>query len=50
MVLDLHIEGAGPITLLVRDESRSTHSTSGKQDSQNNKSPNTTNTSALFPR
>ena len=30
MVLDLHIEGAGPITLLVRDESRSTgRSTSG---------------------
>ena len=29
MVLDLHVEGAGPITLLVRDESRSTRSTSG---------------------
>ena len=29
MMLDLHIEGSGPVTLLVRDESRSTRSTSG---------------------
>ena len=28
MMLDLHIEGAAPVTLLVRDESRSTRSTS----------------------
>ena len=28
-MLDLHIEGSGPVTLLVRDESRSTRSTSG---------------------
>ena len=28
MLLDLHIEGSGPVTLLVRDESRSTRSTS----------------------
>ena len=28
MMLDLHIEGAAPVTLLVRDESRSTYSTS----------------------
>ena len=27
-MLDLHIEGAAPVTLLVRDESRSTRSTS----------------------
>merc|ERR1711976_412420 len=27
MMLDLHIEGAAPVTLLVRDESRSTRST-----------------------
>jgi hypothetical protein len=29
MLLDLHIEGSAPVTLLVRDESRSTRSTSG---------------------
>ena len=29
MLLDLHVEGSGPVTLLVRDESRSTRSTSG---------------------
>ena len=28
LMLDLHIEGAAPVTLLVRDESRSTRSTS----------------------
>ena len=33
MMLDLHIEGAAPVTLLVRDESRSTRSTSvNKED------------------
>ena len=32
MVLDLHIEGAAPVTLLVRDESRSTRSTSANKD------------------
>ena len=32
-MLDLHIEGAAPVTLLVRDESRSTRSTSvNKED------------------
>ena len=32
MMLDLHIEGAAPVTLLVRDESRSTRSTSVNRD------------------
>ena len=32
MMLDLHIEGAAPVTLLVRDESRSTRSTSMNKD------------------
>lgn len=32
MMLDLHIEGAAPVTLLVRDESRSTRSTSVNKD------------------
>ena len=32
MMLDLHIEGAAPVTLLVRDESRSTRSTSFNKD------------------
>ena len=32
MLLDLHIEGSGPVTLLVRDESRSTRSTSACQE------------------
>lgn len=32
MMLDLHIEGAAPVTLLVRDESRSTRSTSMNRD------------------
>ena len=32
LMLDLHIEGAAPVTLLVRDESRSTRSTSMNKD------------------
>ena len=32
MVLDLHVEGSAPVTLLVRDESRSTRSTSGNRE------------------
>lgn len=40
MLLDLHLEGSAPVTLLVRDESRSTRSTSGNRDAgSNNRSP-----------
>ena len=38
MQLDLHVEGCGPVTLLVRDESRSTRSTSGNRDSNTTRS------------
>ena len=34
MLLDLHIEGSAPVTLLVRDESRSTRSTSGNLEDE----------------
>ena len=34
MLLDLHIEGSAPVTLLVRDESRSTRSTSGNMEDE----------------
>ena len=41
MLLDLHIEGSGPVTLLVRDESRSTRSTSAcMEDDQVNSDEN----------
>ena len=41
MLLDLHIEGSGPVTLLVRDESRSTRSTSAcLEDDQCNSDEN----------
>ncbi|XP_059089353.1 uncharacterized protein LOC131885344 [Tigriopus californicus] len=40
MLLDLHLEGSAPVTLLVRDESRSTRSTSGNREAgSNNRSP-----------
>ena len=54
MMLDLHIEGAAPVTLLVRDESRSTRSTSVNKDEDVEEFPEAaqkqpTSHSGIFP-